>query len=76
MTVDVGSLSIAASQLLCLGRACPVVADVLQLAAPWWSGDPARREAPDEPWMTWLTMNITDKPRKGWLDAAVLDVLG
>ncbi|MEI7902104.1 MAG: dockerin type I domain-containing protein, partial [bacterium] len=72
------SLSIATSStlpLLSLGRACPVVADVLHMAEPWWSGDPARHELPDEPWATWLAMDITGKPRKDWLDLSGMDVL-
>jgi hypothetical protein len=79
MAVRAGSLSIATSStspLLRLGRACPVVADVLQLAGPWWPGDSARRETLDEPWATWLTVDVTGKPRKGRLDPAGLDVLG
>ena len=52
-----------------------MVADVLQLAAPWWPGDSANREAPDEPWMTSLATDILGKPRKGRLDPIGLDVL-
>jgi hypothetical protein len=71
----VGPLPTFPSPLLTLGRACPVVADVLQLAAPWWSGNSTRHETPDEPWMTRLTVDITGKPRKGRLDPIGLDVL-
>jgi len=63
------------SLLLSLGRACPVVADVLQLAGPWWSGDSPKHEPPDEPWMPKLTVDIAGKPRKGRLDTIELDVL-
>jgi len=81
--IRVGPLSIATSStstsspsaLLRAGRAGPVVADVLQLAGPWWSGGSARHELPDEPWMTRLTVDIIGKPRKGRLDPIGLDVL-
>jgi hypothetical protein len=52
-----------------------VVADVLQLAGPWWSGDSARHESPDEPWMTRLAVDIAGRPRKDRLDPIELDVL-
>jgi len=45
------------------------------MAAPWWSGNSAKHEAPDEPWMTSLDMGITGKPRKHRLDPIGLDVL-
>jgi len=73
--VRVGPLPTFPSPLLRADMACPVVADVLQLAAPWWSGDSARHELPDEPWMTRLTVDIAGKPRKGRLDPVGLDVL-
>jgi hypothetical protein len=70
-----GPLSPSPSPLLRADRAGQVVADVLQLAGPWWPGDSARRESPDEPWMTRLAVDITGKPRKGRLDPVGLDVL-
>jgi len=75
VAVRVGPLPTFPSPLLRLGRACPMVADVLQMAPPWWSGDSARHELPDEPWMTSLATNIAGKPRKGRLDPIGLDVL-
>jgi len=45
------------------------------LAAPWWSGNSARHEALDEPWMTRLATDIAGKPRKGRLGPIGLDVL-
>jgi len=75
VAVHLGPLPTFPSPLLSLRRACPVVADVLQLAAPWWPGDSANREAPDEPWMTSLATDILGKPRKGRLDPIGLDVL-
>jgi hypothetical protein len=50
------------------GRAGLVVTDVLQLAAPWPSGAPANHEAPDAPWMTGLTVDTADRPRRDPLD--------
>jgi hypothetical protein len=73
--VRVGPLPTFPSPLLSPGRAGQVVADVLHLAGPWWPGDSARGELPDEPWATWLTVDIAGKPRKGRLDPAGLDVL-
>jgi len=81
--VRVGPLSIASlstsplstSALFSPGRAGQVVADVLQQAGPWWPGDLAGRELPDEPWMTRLAVDIAGKPRKGRLDPIGLDVL-
>ena len=75
LAVHVGPLPTFPSPLLSPGRAGPVVADVLQLAAPWWSGNSARREAPDEPWMTRLAVDIAGKPRKGRLNPIGLDLL-
>ena len=75
LAVRLGPLPRFTSPLLSLGRACPMVADVFQLAAPWWSGDSLKYELPDEPWMTWLTVDILGKPRKGRLDPVGLDVL-
>jgi len=71
VAVRVGTLSISASALLSPGRAGQVVADVLQLAGPWWSGDSTKHELPDEPWMTRLTVDILGKPRKGRLDVVL-----
>ena len=77
--IRVGPLSIATSStstsspsaLLRADRAGQVVADVLQLAWPWWPGDSARRESPDEPWMTSLAVDITGRLRKGRLGVAL-----
>jgi len=74
-TVRVGPLHISTSPLLSSVRAGQVVADVLQLAGPWWSGDSARHESPDEPWMTRLAVDIAGRPRKDRLDPIELDVL-
>ena len=52
-----------------------VFGDVLQLAAPWWPGDSARHELPDEPWMARSTVDIAGKPRKDPLDPIGLDLL-
>jgi hypothetical protein len=71
----VGPLSISTSALLRADNAGLLFADVLQLAVPWWSGDSARHELPDEPLMTTLSIDITGKPRKGRLDPIGLDVL-
>lgn len=57
------------------GRAGEAFVDVLSLAAPWWSGDSAKHELPDEPWMTKLTVDIAGRPRRDRLDPIGLDVL-
>ncbi len=69
------SLLICHSPLPSPDTAGQVVTDVLQLAAPWWNGNSAKHEAPDEPWMTSLIVDIAGKPRKGRLDPIGLDVL-
>jgi hypothetical protein len=71
----VGPVPTFPSALLRADNAGQVVADVLALAGPWWSGDSARHELPDEPWMTRLAVDITGKPRKGRLEPVGLDVL-
>lgn len=72
--VSLEPLMIFPSPLLrrvCAGQAAT---DVLQLAAPWWSSNSARHEAPDEPW-TVLDVDIAGKPRKGRFGPIVLDAL-
>ena len=71
VAVRVGPVPTFPSSLLSLGRACPMVADVLQLAGPWWSSDSARHESPDEPLMTTLFIDITGRLRKGRLDVVL-----
>jgi len=75
VAVRVGPVPTFPSPLLSPGMADRTVADVLHLAAPWWSGNSARHEAPDESWMTRLATDITGKPRKSRLDPIGLDVL-
>jgi len=70
-----GLLSTCQLPLLPIVLAAQAVPDALPLAGPWWPGDSARHELPDEPWMTRLTVDIIGKPRKGRLDPIGLDVL-
>jgi len=63
-----GLLSMSSSPLPRSDRAGQVVADVLQLAGPWWPGASARHELSDEPWMTGLATDIEGELRKGWRD--------
>ena len=58
-----------------VGEVLLSIPDVLQLAGPWWSGDSAKHEAPDEPWMTSLATDTANNPRKDQLGPAEPDVL-
>jgi len=65
----------SALPLLIADGAGQAVADVLTLAGPWWPGDSAGRELPDEPLMTSLEMDLAGKPWTDWLGSEDLDIL-